>query len=74
LKISYLTLKEENKERNDAMNAVRMDTLWRIVQTISHPRIRKGGARPRLSRLEMIHSMKMKPNTGVMIISIYDHV
>jgi hypothetical protein len=24
LKISYLTLKEENKERNDVMNGVRM--------------------------------------------------
>jgi len=68
LKIASSLIKEESKEREDAMDAAREGTLWTIVQLTSpHPRTRKRRhVRPRLSqqsRLGMIHQVKIKPNT-----------
>ena len=75
LKIASSPIKEESKERKDAMDVAREGTLWKIVQLTSpHPKARKRrrhvNTKPSFqSRLGMIHQVKMKPNTRGMAAS-----
>ena len=60
MKIALSPTKEESKGRNDAMDAAREGTLWKIVQTSPHARPRrrqeKQKAKPsQQSRLGMVH-------------------
>lgn len=70
--------KEENKDyTKDIIDALRKGTLWSIVETSPHRRIRKRRHETKSllqqPKLRIIHQVKMKSNTGDTTASIHHH-
>jgi hypothetical protein len=69
IQVEYILFNNDRKEqkRRDVFDVARKVIFGKIAQTRPHRRIRKRGAKTKLShqsRHGMIHQVKMKPNVG----------